>query len=295
MIFIINNKSKTSIMYAHLIKSIYLYYMTVNVPSITEKKDFFVSLSPEDYKSAIDVLTQTSQHNRLISDTIRKTLCSSKKPQATLLDVGSGPGIIAKNVQNLFSKVTAIEPNKQMVPLYAESDIELHTCNFSEFESSSQYDLVLSSHVMYHMPYRSMEVFIDKLLHHTKPGGICLIAMMADRGENHFLHQKFNKNYINSSQIKSILTNKGIKFQVISDTNHFTAENHKQMLTLCRFFVFEDCLQREFLDSLSTEDAHALNEQISSICNQLEQKDGTYRLNQEEDYILIYRENSTSS
>ena len=247
----------------------------------------FVSLSSLDYKKAIDVLSQTSQHNQLITVAIQQHVLPLLGKNPSLLDVGSGPGIVTRNLQPFFNSVTAIEPNLEMRSFYSKLEIDLHSYEFALFDTQEQFDFVLCSHVLYHMPEERMKQFIKKLLKHTSKGGFCFIALMADRGENHSLHSQFNKNYTNSFLVKKILNELSIPYTVISATNRFQASQREDMLALCRFFVYEDCLSREVLDHLSESESNEVESKISSICDSLLMENGTYQLNQEEDYCLI--------
>lgn len=262
-----------------------LNFHTAN--GMNEESGMFVTLSSKDYKMAIDVLSKSSQHNRLITETIQEHILPQLNNSASLLDVGSGPGIIARNLQSSFSDLTAIEPNSEMQQFYEGSGIHLYQQEFAAFQSDKKYDLVICSHVLYHMPIDTMSDFITKLLFYTKEGGFCFIALMADKGQNHNLHNQFNPSYVNSSMVRQALNDLEVNYSVFTATNQFEAATREDMLALCRFFVFEDCLNRGVLSQLTPAQKDALENEISSICDTLRHSDGIYRLNQEEDYFLI--------
>jgi hypothetical protein len=176
-----------------------------------------------------------------------------------------------------------------MTPLYENNAIQLFKGEFTEFYSDSTYDFVLCSHVLYHMPLQAMKTFIEKLLLHTKPGGYCLIALIAPRGQNHSLHVKFNPQYINSDNVKSILADLSIEYFTYTGINQFRANCYDDMLALCRFFVMEDCLSKQVLSELSPEEFHEIEGQIASVAKCLHESNGMFRLTQEEDYILIHK------
>ncbi len=71
---------------------------------------------------------------------------------------------------------------------------------FQKTDLSRKYDLVLCSHMLYHVEVREWPSFIKKLRGLLNPGGLLMINMMAQRGKHHEFCIQFNRNYRSSSQ-----------------------------------------------------------------------------------------------
>lgn len=238
-----------------------------------------------EYKEAIKVLTNTSKHIVLITEIIKHTILPKLTGPRSLLDVGAGSGRMAKRLLNEFNEVSAIEVNPKLKFAYRNSKIKLYNCDFMEMEFANRFDLIICSHVLYHLPKRQMLLFIKKLLALLSPRGYCLIAMMAPRGQNHTFHQLINVNYINSKAIMAILNKCALNYELIQVHNSFHTKKANVMRKLLQFFAVEDCHTAN-VTSLSQEALAKINgliEQQLLKCHQGKQ----YELQQEEDYFII--------
>ena len=255
-----------------------------------QRKDYHTSiLNPHDYRIAIDVLSRTSQHNALLIDTIRKHVLPQLKEKTRYLDVGSGYAIITKDICQEFAYTTALEPNQELAPIYKDFSGTWHCCSLADYTSSTLYDFVLCSHVLYHLADDVLQTFIDKLLSFTKPGGLCLLALMAPRGQNHELQYAFNPNYVNSKDIIRILDQRGISYTCIQATNHFKGSSFNDMLALCRLFVLDGTFSPKDWEKMSFVQKQEIQGKICQLAKQLATcTEGEFVRTQEEDYIIIY-------
>ena len=244
-----------------------------------------LSSSFGEYKEAIGILENTSKHTSLIEEAIKNKILPKLSHRRRFLDVGAGAGKVTKNLQNQFNEITAIEINPELKDAYAQTKIKLYNCDFMKAELEGKFDLVLCSHVMYHLNKSEMLLFIDKLLSLVSPGGYCLIALMASRGQNHEFHEAFNPDYINSKQIIAILNERQIEYERIEAHNSFTTDNVYSMRSLLKFFAIEDC-QTKSTKNLSTEEIKRIEvtvEQQAIGCS----KEKGFELQQEEDYFIV--------
>ena len=76
---------------------------------------------------------------------------------------------------------------------------------------------------------------------------------------------------------------------MIATMSGFRAKNFEEMYTLCRFFVLEGCFTAEQLAALSGEEARALDDRIRLHAERCRGTDGVYRLEQDEDVLLLPR------
>ena len=101
------------------------------------------------------------------------------------------------------------------------------------------------------------------------------------------MHRDFTSLIIDSSLLKKVLDEKGLAFDVMTYANAYTAASFDDILTLCRFFVLEDCFTAEQRAALADEGAHELEEKIQAHAEQCRVADGTYRLEQHDDLVLL--------
>jgi 2-polyprenyl-3-methyl-5-hydroxy-6-metoxy-1,4-benzoquinol methylase len=247
-------------------------------------------LSPCDCRLGIDILTKTSEHNALLIDTIRQYVLPRLKQRTRFLDVGSGAAIITKNIAREFTYTAAIEPNNELAPIYKNFPGVWHRCSFADYASSSLYDLVLCSHVLHHLADADLKAFIEKLLALTKLGGICLIALMAPRGQHHELQLSLNPNYVNSGNLIRILDHLGVSYTRLEAKNHFKGSSFQDMLALCRLFVLDGAFSPKEWQGMSFNKKQEIQDKIVQFAKQLTtKKESQFVLEQEEDYLVVYR------
>ncbi len=246
----------------------------------------FINLSLKEYETALNILNNSSKHYKLVFNCFKEEILKQLNRRKKFLDVGAGAGIITEKIIPYFESTTAIEPNHEFKKNFLNLNCNLIVEDFFKIDLCEKYDFILCSHVMYHMPLNYMVAFIKKILSYLETNGTCLIALMAPRGESHKLHYELNSDYINSSQVINILNNNNINFSKIEATNEFVADTYEEMLSLCRFFAYEDCIPKEKLDLLNKKEKELLDVKIQNIAHQYKTND-FYTLKQEEDYFLI--------
>ena len=250
-----------------------------------------ISMSPQDYATAFRLLSTTSRHAVDISAVIKQRVVPDLPGRPSLLDVGAGPGSIAERLAAHFSAITLIEPNREQLAGFKLEGAEIIHDQFENVTLSRQYGLVLCSHVMYHVPLEQWGAFVDRLLAAARPEGYCVIVLGAPRGQNYEMHREFTDFIIESSLLTKTLQEKRIPFDVAPTENSFTAATFDEMYALCRFFVLEDCYTREKLDALSEPEARELDAKIRAYAEVCRSADGTYRLQQGDDVIIINMKN----
>lgn len=198
--------------------------------------------------------------------------------------MGSGTGTITREIAAYFDETVAVEMNLVLKDCYVDGKIQLHTNDFMNANIKGMFDLVTCSHVIYHLNEQDMTQFINKLLSFVSPGGYCFIALMADRGQNHNFHKLFNSNYINSKQIKDILTKRKIPFEVHQACNSFTTTVRSEMCNLFKFFAIEDCSDKP-IKQMTQDELNKINQNAEECTNDCEHARG-FTCVQEEDYII---------
>jgi SAM-dependent methyltransferase len=246
-----------------------------------------ITMSPQDYATAFHLLSMTSRHHENIGQVVQERILPRLRKHPSLLDVGAGPGKVAGRLAPHFGSLTLLEPNRDQIGALELEGAKILSVTLESYDSPETYDLVLCSHVLYHLPIAEWGGFIDRLLAFTRPGGYCLIVFSAARGQNYQLHRDFTETGIFSAQIIDTLREKRIPHEIVAAMNGFSAASIEEMYTLCRFFVLEDCYTAEQLAVLSEDEARALDDKIRMHAERCRDADGVYRLAQDEDLIII--------
>ncbi|WNG14582.1 class I SAM-dependent methyltransferase [Cystobacter fuscus] len=246
-----------------------------------------ITLSPQDYATAFHLLAKTARHHENIGQWVERNLLSRLPARPSLLDVGAGPGTVSRRLAAHFGSLTLLEPNRDQLGAFDLPGARLIHGTLESLQSSEQYDVVLCSHVLYHVPVSAWGGFIDRLLSFVRPGGYCLLVLGSAHGQNYELHRDFTQTVISSEQLKAVLKQKQLSYEVADTQNSFSATTFEEMYTLCRFFVFEDCYTAGQLAALSEDEARALDARIREHAEGCREPDGVYRLTQDEDLVLV--------
>jgi SAM-dependent methyltransferase len=246
-----------------------------------------ITMSPRDYATAFRLLSMSSRHPENIGQVVEERILPRLPARASLLDVGAGPGKVAERLSPHFDSLTLLEPNRDQIGALKLEKAKILHDTLESYHSPERYELVLCSHVLYHVPLAHWGRFIDRLLGFVRPGGYCLIVLSAARGQNYQLHRDFTETGIFSDQVIAELREKQLPHEVAAAMNGFTASSFEEMYTLCRFFVLEDCYTAEQIAALTEDEARKLDDKIRLRAERCRGADGVYRLAQDEDLILI--------
>ena len=102
-------------------------------------------------------------------------------------------------------------------------------------------------------------------------------------------YRDFTQTVITSEQLFAALKQKQLPHETVRVTNGFWAKTFEEMYTLCRFFVLEDCSTPAQLAALSEEEARQLDAKIRLHTERCRGPDGVYRLEQDEDIVILPR------
>ncbi len=249
-----------------------------------------ITMSPQDYATAFRLLAGTARHHLNIAQVVEERVLPRLPEKPSLLDVGAGPGTVAAQLATHFGAITLIEPNPVQTGGLQLEGAKLHHGTLESYVSQGspeRHDLVLCSHMLYHVPLADWGAAVDRMLALVRPGGYCLILLGAPRGPNYEMHRDFSDSFLSSAQLLDTLRQKQIPFEVVPTMNGFTAASLDEMSALCRFFVLEDCYTAEQVAALTEAQARALEEKIRAHAEKLRGEDGVYRLEQDDDVVLL--------
>jgi predicted SAM-dependent methyltransferase len=201
--------------------------------------------------------------------------------------VGAGSGKVAERLAPHFDSLTLLEPNHNQIAGFKLEKAKILLEPLERYHSPEQYELVVCSHVLYHVPLSDWGAFIDRLLTFVRPGGYCVIVMAAGRGPTYQLCRDFSELMLFGEHLLTTVQQKRLPHELLATMSGFVAKTFEEMNTLCRFFVLEGCYTAEQLAALSQDEVRALDEKIRGHAERCRGADGVYRLEQDEDLIII--------
>jgi 16S rRNA A1518/A1519 N6-dimethyltransferase RsmA/KsgA/DIM1 with predicted DNA glycosylase/AP lyase activity len=81
-----------------------------------------MSSSPAEYKEALGILANSSQHIELIAQAIKQKILPRLTKRNSLLDVGAGIGILTQRLESEFNEITVLDINPEV-----EKDLRSHS------------------------------------------------------------------------------------------------------------------------------------------------------------------------
>lgn len=194
----------------------------------------------QDYLNAVSILIKSNKNleNRLkvMKDEVLPTL---RRPHH-MLDVGIGCGAFTREILPFFKKATLIEPEKKILKAFEYSGkIEIKKI-VAPVENadlpSSVYDLIVMSHVLYHIPEPKRFDVIKKLYNATTEKGM-LVIVYEDSPDRQALTTNFGSSYFNSSRILDFCKNNFLSVEVSSFEDKVNYDCLQDMRDVCRVYL----------------------------------------------------------
>ena len=119
-----------------------------------------------------------------INEKIRSRIPNSKGLNA--LDLGCGEGLNSLGLAKTGIVTTAVDKQAKMIELVktlaSKEGVEIFTriSTIQNFQSSTQYDIVLFTHVLHFLPRNTQTKIIKKIIGLVKPGGTLVFADIED-------------------------------------------------------------------------------------------------------------------
>jgi SAM-dependent methyltransferase len=247
-----------------------------------------LSSSYPEYKEALGILADSSQHIVLIAQAIKSKIIPKLVNKHSMIDVGAGMGILTQHLETEFQEITVLDINPEVEKDLRSHNYDVKICDFFKFETDKKFDFVLCSHVMYHLDETQMKTFIDKLYSLVNPGGYCFIALIGPYGNNHDFHIKFNPDYVNSQQIIRILEKHHVEFERIEAIpHHITTSSNGKMRSLLKFFLVENCLRKSSA-LINAGEEKRMDEVLDAEVQKSKVPDSdNYDISQRDDYLVL--------
>lgn len=241
-----------------------------------------------EYSNIFNWFTDNSNHEKNIVDNFEKII-SRKDEKKSFLDIGSGNGNICKSVSHFFENITLLEPNKDYINMYNEINYKsLVSLNFLDYETKLKYDVILCSHVLYHVLDNNWPKFIEKMYKMLNVNGICIIVHVSNNGEMHELRESINPGYNNSKKIVDII--KDLKYNLniipIDSILNTKEEDYNNFKFLIELFTIDDCFTKEKFDNLTFSEKNDIYDKINNYLSLLK-CNNKYSTNFKSDMIII--------
>lgn len=253
----------------------------------SKKKKLLKSYISEKEYCAIEAkFNNISNHVHIFVNFLKKNILNQINHD-NLLDIGAGPGFITKKLANYFESTTIIEINPEYEKYYKSHGFNYFISNFQTMNIKTKYDLVICSHVLYHVEIANRKMFLLNLINLIKEGGLAIIAMVAPRGQFHQLCKTINSEYTNSYKIMNLLNELGIDYKTYSSICYYATTNEKYFTKLVKMFAIDDCFTPIEYQKLSRYKKTKIQEKIEHFIKINKNKAGKFKFLTEEDYIVI--------
>lgn len=132
--------------------------------------------------------------NKIIAKDILNKLNLKKKD--TVLEIGSGPGLLANDLLAYCKEYTAID-NKNVLNLIKNKKIKKINCNFFNYKSKKKFNKIIIYSVLHCLTnYNDVYKFINKAINLIKPGGSLLIGDIPNEDKKkRFLKSNYGKKF----------------------------------------------------------------------------------------------------
>jgi len=194
----------------------------------------------------------------------------------SVLDVGPGPGHISLALSEAFpaARLSLVEPS----PAFRESsstrlegiNFEMHPTTLDEYDcQANKHDLVVLSHVLYHVDDTRWGAFLDRALDCVAEGGRLFVAMMHDAGPYYdFITKDFGNVFTSAREVREHFEATGREYSAKvapMDLKYSTgsiAIDFEALYDAIYFLAVEDGLEPEQYRNMDVEQARALSEQV---------------------------------
>lgn len=250
--------------------------------ALADEQSLVSNFTEKEYASVERIFSNNTGHIDNLADFVRNLELSG-----SFLDLGAGPATITERLSYYFSSTTVLEPNREFVPIYQVKQFKYYIGNFQVTKIEGTYDLILCSHVLYHVPQKEWAPYLKKMHSLLNPNGKGLVVMVAPTGKWHALRSSINPNYSCSAQVEKALQQENISYELVPNQSVFKIENYEDFRALVRLFTIDDCYLPEEYNDLTVAEKKAIDDKIDAFISNCEQPDGSYVFIDEDVYIVF--------
>lgn len=172
-------------------------------------------------------------------------LFQPSKESSSLLDIGSGPGLIAKELLPYYKEITTLDCDPYLQPYLLSLS---KRCNFSYIQEKIQiasfakkYTTVLCAHTMYYIPQSDWKLCINKMLNALEPGGSILIIQTAPEGPMHEMRVHINPNYPHSGYLQKLLKSMNLNYSTETFIMQHPQPSRQALKDIIHMYIVDSC------------------------------------------------------
>lgn len=268
-------------------KNLFLLFMITDSIHLNAEQILVSNFSESEFQRVERVFVNNTGHIDHVVNFICDNVLSQSQSKGSFLDIGAGPATITSRLAKFFKSTTVIDANQAFESIYREQGFITYMGNFQDIQLDTKYDLILCSHVLYHVPHPEWGAFLKKLYGSLRSDGKGLILMVAPKGKWHELRSSINPNYSNSDKVEKALKEQGISYDLIPVQSVFRVENYEDFRALVRLFTIDDCYLPDEYQSLSDNERKLIDQRIEDYIATCKQSDGSYEFMDEDMYISL--------
>lgn len=255
--------------------------------------EFFIKYSGDDTESLSEQKAKYLDHIKGLSKT------------GKLLEIGAGAGAISAKCQKDFSYIELIEPNpcfmeviKKRFSNYNQNNLKIINQFFDKYQVTQKFDLVMLSHVLYHVDKSKRKDFIKKAFEcvDSTNGGVLSINSLVKEGKHYELIEKYDteNSTSHSDEIQAYLNELGNSFTI--ERNKYTVrfssgdveKDFEDCFEYVYFYVVECGFDSSVYNKLSLEEYHHLETEMRKLTWNLRKEDGSFEFLIVNDYIDVF-------
>ena len=265
-----------------------LFFVLFSLANVVNAEQILVSnFNESEYESVERVFANNTGYIDHLVDFIDMNFISEGSPKESFLDIGPGPATVTDRLSKFFRSTTVIDPNKSFAPIYKEKGFNMYIDNFQNVDINTQFDLILCSHVLYHVPQEQWNSFLRKLNRLLNSQGKALVVLVAPKGKSHALRSSINSDYSNSEKVEKALKELNISYELILVQSIFKVSSYDDFRALVRLFTIDDCYLPQNYLILSDQEKKLIDQKIDNYILTCKLPDGSYEFIEEDVYILI--------
>ncbi|MBY0462740.1 MAG: class I SAM-dependent methyltransferase [Alphaproteobacteria bacterium] len=205
-------------------------------------------INNQDYLNAVDTLIKSNKNLENRTNLIKDEVLPFLRSHQHLLDVGIGCGTFTRQILPFFKKATLVEPEKEILQSFfyaGKTKLERVLSSIENISlSTSEYDLVVMSHVLYHIPESKRLNVIQKLYDATTEKGT-IVIVYEDSLDRKALTMNFGGTCFNSEPILNFCKNNFSSVDVSTFENQICYDQLEDVHNVCRVYLHDAFITAE--------------------------------------------------
>lgn len=199
-------------------------------------------INNKDYLKAVDILIKSNKNLENRTKLIKEKVLPILERHHHLLDVGIGCGTFTRAMLPFFQQATLVEPAKEILQSFhytGKTKLERILDSIENISlSACEYDLVMMSHVLYHIPAPKRLDVINKLYNATSEKG-AVVIVYEDSLDRRALTMNFGATCFNSEPILNFCKDNFSSVEVFKFENQVYYNQLEDAYNICRVYLHD--------------------------------------------------------